>query len=129
MPKTEFAIAIGLHLLKEAYDPHVFIVILGTYSLFASFELLCVLLYAYVFPKLPIVKYYSSKAASEGSKTVSADLAAGGVQLLPLEEELENPKQLGQLSNRKLLMEDIDHAIDLFLIHLLTLSIFNWILI
>jgi len=44
------------------------------------FELLCVILYALVFPKLPIVKYYRSKAASEGSKTVAADLAAVGIQ-------------------------------------------------
>lgn len=43
-------------------------------------ELLCVILYAYVFPKLPIVKYYRSKAASEGSKTVLADLVAAGIQ-------------------------------------------------
>lgn len=47
------------------------------------FELLCVMLYAFVFPKLPIVKYYRSKAASEGSKTVSADLAAGGILTSP----------------------------------------------
>jgi hypothetical protein len=33
-----------------------------------------------VFPKLPIVKFYRSKAASEGSLTVAADLAAGGVE-------------------------------------------------
>ena len=45
-------------------------------------ELLCVILYAYVFPKLPIVKYYRRKAASEGSKTVVADLAAAGIQNL-----------------------------------------------
>jgi hypothetical protein len=38
----------------------------------AFFELLCVLLYAYVFPKLAIVKYYYSKA----------DLAAGGIETL-----------------------------------------------
>ncbi|KAF2305076.1 hypothetical protein GH714_001621 [Hevea brasiliensis] len=43
-------------------------------------EFLCVLLYSFVFPKLPIVKYYRAKAASEGSKTVSADLAAAGIQ-------------------------------------------------
>ena len=47
----------------------------------AFFEFLCVILYAYFFPKLPIVKYYWSKAASEGSKTVSADLAAAGIQV------------------------------------------------
>ena len=38
-------------------------------------------LYAYVFPNLPIVNYYRSKAASEGSATVTADLAAGGIQV------------------------------------------------
>lgn len=43
-------------------------------------ELVCVLLYAFIFPKLPIVKYFRAKAAAEGSKTVSADLAAGGIQ-------------------------------------------------
>ena len=43
-------------------------------------ELVCVLVYAIYFPRLPIVKYYRSKAASEGSKTVSADLAAAGFQ-------------------------------------------------
>jgi equilibrative nucleoside transporter 1/2/3 len=44
----------------------------------AFFELLCILLYAYVFPRLQIVKYYRSRAAAEGSMTVAADLAAGG---------------------------------------------------
>jgi equilibrative nucleoside transporter 1/2/3 len=29
------------------------------------------------------VKYYRSIAASEGCKTVSADLAAGGIQTIP----------------------------------------------
>lgn len=33
-----------------------------------------------MFPKLPIVKYYRAKAASEGSMTVTADLAAAGIQ-------------------------------------------------
>jgi len=49
------------------------------FSVSTLFELLCVLLYAFVFPKLPIVKYYRAKAASEGSKTVASDLAAAGV--------------------------------------------------
>jgi hypothetical protein len=49
-------------------------------SISCFFELLCVLLYAFVFPKLPIVKFYRSKAASEGSLTVAADLAAGGIE-------------------------------------------------
>lgn len=53
------------------------------FAISSFFELLCVILYAFAFPKLPIVKYYRSRAASEGSKTVSADLAAGGIQTLP----------------------------------------------
>lgn len=43
-------------------------------------EFVCIFLYAIYFTKLPIVKYYRSKAASEGSKTVAADLAAAGIQ-------------------------------------------------
>ncbi|GMH15810.1 hypothetical protein Nepgr_017651 [Nepenthes gracilis] len=42
-------------------------------------EFFCIFLYAYYFSKIPIVKYFRSKAASEGSKTVSADLAAAGI--------------------------------------------------
>lgn len=49
------------------------------FFLSAFFEILCLLLYAFVFPKLEIVKFYRSKTAAEGSKTVTADLAAGGV--------------------------------------------------
>ncbi|KAF4394364.1 equilibrative nucleotide transporter 3 [Cannabis sativa] len=89
----------------------------------AAFEFLCVLLYAFVFPKLPIIKYYRSKAASEGSKTVSADLAAGGIQTLP-EGDAEDPKRLERLGNKELLLQNIDYAIDMFLIYVLTLSIF-----
>ncbi|KAF2283158.1 hypothetical protein GH714_043488 [Hevea brasiliensis] len=99
----------------------------GSYSIFAIsafFEFLCVILYAYAFPKLPIVKYYRSKAASEGSKTVSADLAAGGIRTLPQIEAEEDPKKLERLSNKELLLENIDYAFDLFLIYVLTLSIF-----
>ncbi|KAF9608029.1 hypothetical protein IFM89_005179, partial [Coptis chinensis] len=52
--------------------------------------LMCAL-YAFVFPKLPIVKHYRSKAASERSQTVTADLAAGGIQALPNEGVLTYP--------------------------------------
>ena len=64
-------------LMSISWLPMFAVLFLGI-STFAEF--LCVLLYAYLFPKLPIVKYYRSKAASEGSKTVSADLAAAGIQ-------------------------------------------------
>lgn len=91
----------------------------------ASFlELLCVLLYAFIFPKLPIVKYYRSKAASEGSKTVSADLAAAGIQLenKPIVEE--DPKKLELATMKQLLKQNLDYGMDLYLIYVLTLSIF-----
>uniref|UniRef100_A0A5B6ZS47 Putative Major facilitator superfamily protein isoform 2 n=2 Tax=Davidia involucrata TaxID=16924 RepID=A0A5B6ZS47_DAVIN len=94
------------------------------FTISAFFELLCVLLYAFVFPKLPIVKYYRSKAASEGSKTVSADLAAGGIYTQSGQEVEEDSKHLERLSNKELLFQNIDYAIDLFLIYVLTLSIF-----
>lgn len=88
------------------------------------FELLCVLLYASAFPKLPIVKYYRSKAAAEGSKTVTDDLAAGGIQTSSIERDEEDPKLLERKGNKQLLLENIDYALDMFLIYVLTLSIF-----
>lgn len=93
-------------------------------SISCFFELLCVLLYAFVFPKLPIVKFYRSKAASEGSLTVTADLAAGGIQSHPNPSSEEDPASVERLSNKQLLMQNIDYALDLFLVYILTLSIF-----
>ncbi|KAI5570499.1 hypothetical protein BDE02_11G033200 [Populus trichocarpa] len=87
-------------------------------------EFLCVLLYAYLFPKLPIVKYYRSKAASEGSKTVSADLAAAGIQTPANQEAADVAKPPERLSNKQLIFQNIDYALDLYLIYVLTLSIF-----
>ncbi|WMV48667.1 hypothetical protein MTR67_042052 [Solanum verrucosum] len=88
------------------------------------FEFLCILLYAFVFPKLPIVKYYRTKAAAEGSKTVAADLAAAGIQTEATERVDANAKQLERLSNKQLFFQNIDYLLDLFLIYVLTLSIF-----
>ncbi|XWS19508.1 hypothetical protein CRYUN_Cryun31cG0022100 [Craigia yunnanensis] len=87
------------------------------------FEFLCVLLYAFFFPKLPIVKYFRSKAASEGSKTVKADLAAAGIQTKE-DQGHEDAKQNERLSHKQLFFQNIDYALDLFLIYVLTLSIF-----
>ncbi|KAJ0242914.1 hypothetical protein HA466_0201740 [Hirschfeldia incana] len=94
-----------------------------------NIHFLCVLLYAYVFPKLPIVKYYRRKAASEGSKTVSADLAAAGIQnqsdmLLDSSMETDDDSKNQRLSNKELLLQNIDYAVNLALIFVLTLSIF-----
>ncbi|KAL5701926.1 Epsin-3 [Ranunculus cassubicifolius] len=93
-------------------------------SISTFFEFLCILLYAYVFPKFPIVKYYRSKATCEGSKTVSADLAAGGIQTEPSNVDEEDFKKMERLSTKELFIQNIDYEIDLFLIYVLTLSIF-----
>ncbi|KAF1882194.1 hypothetical protein Lal_00038839 [Lupinus albus] len=89
-------------------------------------EFLCIILYAIYFPKLPIVKYYRAKAALEGSKTVSADLAAAGIQAKTNDQdEYEyDDKQQEHLSNKQLFLQNIDYAVDLFLIYVITLSIF-----
>lgn len=88
------------------------------------FEFLCILLYAFIFPKLPIVKYYRTKAAAEGSKTVAADLAAAGIQTEATKRADNGAKQLERLSNKQLFFQNIDYLLDLFLIYVLTLSIF-----
>ncbi|KAI4334038.1 hypothetical protein L6164_018778 [Bauhinia variegata] len=93
------------------------------FAISAFFQLLCVILYAFAFPRIPIVNYYRSKAASEGSKTVAADLAAGGIQTVPERADVE-AKLEERKGNRVLLRENIDYALDLFLIYVLTLSIF-----
>ncbi|KAJ1291404.1 hypothetical protein BS78_02G312800 [Paspalum vaginatum] len=92
-------------------------------SISCFFALLCVLLYAFVFPKLPVVKFYRSKAAYEGSLTVTADLAAGGIKRQPNPLAEENPSA-ERLNNKELLHQNMDYALDLFLIYVVTLSIF-----
>ncbi|KAF3782282.1 hypothetical protein EJ110_NYTH34727 [Nymphaea thermarum] len=62
-------------------------------------RLACVLLYAFVFPKLEIVKNYRSKAVSERSKTVSTNLAAGGV-LQDTGRDSKNLKDFQRFSNK-----------------------------
>ncbi|XP_061982836.1 equilibrative nucleotide transporter 3-like [Populus nigra] len=106
---------------KAAFDKSKDVLFLGI-STFLEF--LCVLLYAYLFPKLPIVKYCRSKAAAEGSKTVSADLAAAGIQTLANQEAADVAKPRERLSNKQLIFQNIDYALDLYLIYVLTLSIF-----
>ncbi|KAL2341970.1 hypothetical protein Fmac_009910 [Flemingia macrophylla] len=88
-------------------------------------ELVCIFLYAIWFTKLPIVKYYRSKAALEGSKTVSADLAAAGIRTKTDDEVgYVNKQKEERLSNKQLFVQNIDYAVDLFLIYVITLSIF-----
>ncbi|KAL0712743.1 hypothetical protein Bca4012_019721 [Brassica carinata] len=88
----------------------------------AFIQFLCVMLYAYVFPKLPIVKYYRRKAASEGSKTVIADLAAAGIKNQSyLTDDASNNQRL---TNKELLVQNMDYAVNLALVYILSLSIF-----
>ncbi|KAL2579422.1 hypothetical protein AAZV13_15G062900 [Glycine max] len=87
-------------------------------------ELVCIILYAICFTKLPIVKYYRSKAALEGSKTVAADLAAAGIQTKTNDQGGYDSKKEERLSNKQLFVENLDYAVDLFLIYVVTLSIF-----
>lgn len=87
-------------------------------------EFICIFLYAYVFGKLPIVKYYRTKASKEGSKTVISDLAAAGIQTEPNGSADIDGKVPARLSTKQLLVKNIDYALDLYLIYVLTLSIF-----
>ncbi|CAN0914763.1 Equilibrative nucleotide transporter 3 [Linum grandiflorum] len=94
------------------------------FAISSFFELVCLVLYTFAFPKLPVVKFYRAKAATEGSKTVSADLAAGGLQTLPDQEAVEQAKNMTRFSNRELLKQNADYVIDIYLTYALTLSIF-----
>ncbi|CAN6477304.1 unnamed protein product [Victoria cruziana] len=93
------------------------------FSICSLMELACILLYAFVFPKLEIGRYFRSKAASEGSKTIASNLAAGGVAQ-GSDKDVENPNNFQCLSNKELLIQNKDYAIDLYLTYVLTLSIF-----
>ncbi|CAN4078234.1 unnamed protein product [Withania somnifera] len=93
-------------------------------SISAFLEFLCILLYAFIFPKLPIVKHYRSKAAAEGATTVAEDLSAAGIQTQLIERDDNDAKQSERLSTKQLLLKNIDYELDLYLIYVLTLSIF-----
>ncbi|CAN0852646.1 Equilibrative nucleotide transporter 3 [Linum grandiflorum] len=80
-------------------------------------EFLCILLYAFYLPKLPIINYYRTKASKEGSKTVSADLKAAGIQ----GDSVTPPMRL---STKELLVQNLDYVLDLYLTYTITLSIF-----
>ncbi|MCE2055275.1 Epsin-3, clathrin recruitment and traffic between the Golgi and endosome [Datura stramonium] len=65
-------------------------------------------------------------ATSEGSRTVASDLVAGGVykQEGPETKNKHDPQHVERLNNKELLLQNIDYAIDLFMIYAVTLSIF-----
>ncbi|PWA43682.1 equilibrative nucleotide transporter 3 [Artemisia annua] len=45
------------------------------------FEFQCTFLYAFIFPNIPIVKYYRAKAAREGSEIVTSNLSIVGAEI------------------------------------------------
>ncbi|KAG2317228.1 hypothetical protein Bca52824_020350 [Brassica carinata] len=87
-------------------------------------ELGCVILYVTVFAKLPIVKYYRSKAGKEGAKSVAADLAAAGLQEQAQQVQQMDETKITRLTKKQLLRQNIDHGMNLFMIYVVTLSIF-----
>ncbi|VYS49676.1 unnamed protein product [Arabidopsis thaliana] len=87
-------------------------------------ELACVFLYTLVFAKLPIVKFYRAKAGKEGAKTVSADLAAAGLQEQADQVHQMDESKIQKLTKKQLLRQNIDLGINLSLIYVVTLSIF-----
>ncbi|XP_042041720.1 equilibrative nucleotide transporter 3-like [Salvia splendens] len=89
-------------------------------SISTLFEFVCIFLYANVFGRLPIVKHFRKKAALEGSKTVTSDLAAAGIHT----KDNENIVKHERLTNKELLLKNKDHAFNLWFIYALTLSIF-----
>ncbi|KAJ9563015.1 hypothetical protein OSB04_008175 [Centaurea solstitialis] len=119
------ALTSGLRLItKAAFDKSSNGLRKGTMLFLAIstfFEFLCIFLYSFVFGKLPIVKYYRMNAAREGSKTVASDLAAAGIQTEAADNDTKLPDRL---SSKQLLFKNIDYAMDLFFIYVLTLSIF-----
>ncbi|WCJ29926.1 Equilibrative nucleotide transporter 6 [Euphorbia peplus] len=83
-------------------------------------EFLCILLYAFYFPKLPIVKYYRAKAASRGLEMVSSDLAATGIHE---PESQDDSIQMERLSKKKLLLSNFDYLSGLSLVYVMTVFI------
>ncbi|KAJ6367608.1 hypothetical protein OIU78_000219 [Salix suchowensis] len=70
------------------------------------------------------ISTFAEFLSSEGSKTVSADLAAAGIQTPADNQAADVVKSPERLSNKQLLFQNIDYALDLYLIYVLTLSIF-----
>ncbi|XP_019098908.1 PREDICTED: equilibrative nucleotide transporter 2-like, partial [Camelina sativa] len=94
------------------------------FAISVVFELVCVMLYAYVFPKLSIVKYYRAQAVPQGSTTVWGDLAAGGIQELPRRLAEEALEISDPFSNKVLFLLNLGNAINLFLVYLVTFRFF-----
>ncbi|KAK1420059.1 hypothetical protein QVD17_21365 [Tagetes erecta] len=84
-------------------------------------EVLCIFLYAFVFSKLSIVKYYRTRAAQEGLKAVAA---ADMIQTNPSEIVDTDIKFPEGLNYKALLIENYDYALGIYLLYLLTLSIY-----
>ncbi|MCO5588872.1 hypothetical protein L7F22_042832 [Adiantum nelumboides] len=88
------------------------------------FVLICIVLYAFVFPHLEVVKYYRTIAASQGAKTIAPDLITAGMASASPEQDPEANKQGCRLSTLQLFVQNIDLVAALFLVYTLSLSIF-----
>ncbi|GFP98443.1 equilibrative nucleotide transporter 3 [Phtheirospermum japonicum] len=72
------------------------------------FELLCIILYAYVFDHIPIVRHFREKAAAlRGARGADDDVTSSKI-----------------ISTSDLILQNIDYALAVFLTYALTLSIF-----
>lgn len=126
------AITSGLRLICKASFPNTTAGLRNSALVFffisAFFEFICIFLYAYVFPRLTCVKYYRAKAASEGSLTVTADLAAVGSTAFVNETDkhkgIKALAPLERLTTRQLVARNADYCFVIFFCYTLTLSIF-----
>ncbi|CAN1172735.1 Equilibrative nucleotide transporter 3 [Linum perenne] len=94
------------------------------FAISISIELMCILLYAFYLPKLPIVNYYRTKASKEGSKTVTSDLRAAGIRVPENQVSHMFKSYLPRLSTRELVIENIDYLLDMYFTYSISLSIF-----
>ncbi|CAN1254993.1 Equilibrative nucleotide transporter 3 [Linum perenne] len=100
------------------------------FAISISIELMCILLYAFYLPKLPIVNYYRTKASKEGSKTVTSDLRAAGIRVpenqsfMVVSSQGEDGTSPTRLSTRELVIENIDYLLDMYFTYSISLSIF-----
>ncbi|KAH0943019.1 hypothetical protein HID58_002656 [Brassica napus] len=116
------ALTSGLRLITKAiFDKSSDVLFIGIATLI---ELGCLILYVTVFAKLPIVKYYRSKAGKEGAKSVAADLAAAGLQEQAQQVQQMDETKIIRLTKKQLLRQNIDHGMNIFMIYVVTLSIF-----
>lgn len=89
-------------------------------SVFA--EVVGIVLYAFVFPKLQTVKEFRISAQQQGALTVKEDLAAAGLQTEHSDDEIGKPPT--RLTVWQLAIRNWDYLVDQIVIYTVSLSIF-----